>query len=254
MRLGLLARIGAVAVSGALLIGGCGSTDRGLGMGRPSTADQAEMTAHLVDRAGAARRLQLYRTFDEILPQVSYQIDDQAPVRLTDLVVVGSVRSATEGRGWRPAKDEARSPDGEVVGFEDPTAWSRTVHLQVRVDEVLSSTKPAPREVEVGLAIGGSVDPDVVVRGLREMGQIVLPLTKSSPVFAYDPDLYGIAEDGALLVRVLDSGRLELPFEPDSSADLLRTAPTLDGLRAKAREPEHQLRFTTVGAIPTRVE
>jgi hypothetical protein len=198
-------------------------------------------------------RLVSYTSFEEVLPNVSYLIDDAEPVRLTDLVVIGSVVSAEEGRGWKPSEDDAKVVDGIVVGFRDPGAWARMVHLDVEVDEVLGTRDPIPDRIHVGLTIGGNMDPDVVVRGLRALGRVALPLTRSNPVFAYDDDLYAIAEDGALLVRVLDSGRLELPFKPEASAELLASVPTVDALRAQARAPQRELRFTTVDAVPRRV-
>jgi hypothetical protein len=252
------AKAAAIAASVALIVGGavaggCGSDGAELGAGDPTPMDEVEMTAHLVARAEMPTRLVSYTSFEEVLPNVSYLIDDAEPVRLTDLVVIGSVVSAEEGRGWKPSEDEAKEVDGVVVGFHDPGAWARMLHLDVEVDEVLGTRDRIPDRIHVGLTIGGDIDPDVVVRGLRALGRVALPLTRSNPVFAYDDDLYAIAEDGALLVRVLDSGRLKLPFKPEASAELLASVPTVDALRAQARAPERELRFTTVDAVPRRV-
>lgn len=220
----------------------------------PSQVDLRATVEHLSGRADMGDRLLPYASFEEILPNVSYRYDDEEPFRFSESLLVGEVVGAAPGRGRKQAADERESPDGVVTEFRDPAAVSRTLHLEVAVHRVLAGPELPRKVVRVGLAIGANVDPDVVVRGLRALGTIALPLTKSSPVFSYDTDLYSIVQDGALVVSVGEDGTLDLPFKPGAEGrEFLGNLQTLDDLQNSAASPARELRFETVGGAPRRI-
>ena len=99
----LLAAALLVAVA---LSGGCDGGAAELGAGRPTRTDTVEMAEHLAGRAGMGSRVRLHRSFEELLPNVSYRIDGDAPLTLTDhrLVnlrfAVADVRREADGKTY----------------------------------------------------------------------------------------------------------------------------------------------------------
>lgn len=186
-----------------------------------------------------------YGSLDDLLGNVRYRTDSPAAAAATDLDVVGNVISVEQGRGYRAAKpgdDPARVlGDGFEVGFEDPAALWRTLHLKIRVTEVLSGDGARPGDlVTVGESINGpaSTDADRAVRGFEAVGRAVWFLESGSPVYAYDRSVYAVSRSGGLLAPVDGEGTISLPLAGDVGLEqLLEAVPTLDELRAAATRP-----------------
>jgi hypothetical protein len=138
----------------------------------------------------------------------------------TEVVVVGNVVDASEGRAFisfdNPAEGAA---DSSEVPWSDTNAMWRTVHLRVKVKEVVGGGPPDLKEIQVGLVISG-VDPESAIRALKSLGRVGIFLGRS-PVFSYDPALYWVVGDGALLA-LPTKGKYELPFlDPVTDIGLL---------------------------------
>lgn len=138
----------------------------------------------------------------------------------TEVVVVGNVVGASEGRAFvsidNPAEGES---DSLEVDWTDPSATWRTVHLRVKVKEVLGGQVPEVQEIQVGIVISG-VETDTAVRALKRLGRVGLFLGRS-PVFGYDNSVYWVVGDGALLAMPAN-GKYQLPFlDPVTDTGLL---------------------------------
>lgn len=182
----------------------------------------------------------------EYLPNRRYRGPDGRVTTLTDAVVVGRVVSVTPGRAHYWPEDDEAGP-GIEVPFDDPRATSRTVHAEVAVTEVIAG-EVTQRTIVVGFGIGtSSTELDTLTAGLPALGDLVLFLRRSG-VFGYDPAVWGVAEDGAMLAEVEDGGRLSFPaIEPYRAERYLARNPTVDSLRAAGRQPTIEVPLETLG-------
>jgi hypothetical protein len=225
--------IASIAFLGVLL-GACslGTDGRGLGV-------MGELKA----RQGATGRVQPFTSLTGLLENVDYRMPGRPTGPLTEAVVVGEVVDVEPGRGFRVEGDDA--PGGIETDFDDPRALWRTVHVSVAAESVVSGT------VGEQLLVGFAFDPDVpiaqVEADFRSFGRILLFLNRS-PVFAYDPSVYGTVFDGGLLGLVDDGGDIQLPvLEDTEEADLLEGASTVDELREAAKQPRRVIELDASG-------
>lgn len=230
----------------SLLVVGCAGSSEPSGSAGPT--DETHAVEHLAEALGARHEAAAgARPFDsvvDVLPNTHYQRPDGTTEPLTELVVVGRITDVAQGRGFYVEGDDA--PGGIETSFEDPRALWRTVHAQVAVESVLPPG-PELQSVVVGLAFGSGTPFEVPAEGLPALGDVVLFLQKS-PVFAYDPQIYGIVQDGALLADVGAGGELSLPALDDSEeAELLTPASTVEGLRAAAKAPRRVVQLDATG-------
>lgn len=133
-------------------------------------------------------------------------------------VVRGSIVSVEIGRAFGESTNEIESPEVDPDG---PALW-RTLHLELEIVEVLAGEVRDAKNVRVGLAIDGAVDASLMVEGLLAFGELVLFLG-TSPVFAYDPDLYWIVGDGALVAEITTTEPVDyilIFLEPEAAAPL----------------------------------
>lgn len=173
-----------------------------------------------------------YEALDELLPTVSYALPDGTLVHASELVVVGRGVAIEAGRSGKDLGNDTWVESD----FDDPDALSRTVHVVVEVDSAPGSSDP-PVEVRVAFATSPDVTLEDAEVWFADAGRLVLFLTPS-PVFAYDADLWGVVQNGAMVARVGSEGALTMPFTPGPVADrLLRRTPTLGALVAAAAEP-----------------
>lgn len=196
-------------------------------------------------RAEAASRDVWYRSLDELLPNARFAVPGEPPESITDFAVVGEVVDVAKGFGFVVMRD---APDGGLPGeFDSAGAMWKTVHLAFRVDRVLGGGG-VEGTLKVGVAFDASADFKIIREGFKNLGRVVLFLQQDSPVFAYDPQLYAIAEDGALLAVVdQQSGRLSLPaLDADRADALLHPTVTLEELERRAVLPPY--------VIPLRVQ
>jgi hypothetical protein len=168
------------------------------------------------------------RTLEEHLPNVALQPPSGEPVPLPILVVIGEVTDVQPGRAFRDAPPNSGESATEV-DFDDPTASSRTLHLEVRVDD-------AP--VRVGVPISGAADPRVLIDGAKALGRVVLLLDRTTQAYPYDASLLRMIAEGRYLVTVDDDDTLHLPVLPLEDARAFQgELRSLDDLRRAAAEP-----------------
>ncbi|MGH9194923.1 MAG: hypothetical protein ACRD1T_04195 [Acidimicrobiia bacterium] len=186
------------------------------------------------------------------MPNVKWGEPGKPPCALADVIPVGTIANVTKGAGW--FADEDNNGGSQQIPFDDPRAVWKTVHLTFSVERQWGVAK-APSDVRVGLAMGGKADFARVASDLKSLGRVVLFLYKDSPVFAYEPYLFAIQEDGGMIATVDSEGRLALPFlDSARAARLLEQTPTLDALAAAARDPERTIELAQVGGALVRVK
>lgn len=243
----------AVAVAGPAVLDGVRGDDRGVdaaaevdvGAEADEEAAAAAYRASIANANAAVSSVIDPQSLAEYLPNTTYLVRDGTLTTLTDSVVVGHVTSVSPGRGFfAPEDDETTTFE---VPFDDPRAMWRTAHAEVTVMEVLGGQVPG-ETIVVGVGVGLSpASFDVLAAGLPALGDVVLFLDGSSPVYDYEPDIWSIAENGALLAEVETGGRLALPaIEPYRAERFLTQNPTLDSLRAAAQQPARVLPFETL--------
>lgn len=222
---------------------------------RPAATTDAEARARVLDQiavasAGGARSLPTYRSLADLLPNVVVETPWSDPGPNSDLVVVGRVVDVQPGSGYVVAGDDA--PSGTPTAFDDPAARWRTVHLRVQVESSLGGV-PSQESVVVGLRY--PADPDEL--GLWEQGLVSLGRTvfflRESAVFADEPGVLGVLEDGALLAPVDETGALSLPMiDASRAAQLLAPTPTLADLVAAGERPRVVLDVDDDGVVTER--
>ena len=118
-----------------------------------------------------------------------YELPGEEARPIVDLVAVGNVTHVESGRiggGWK------------------------SIHRDVEIEREIGSTTGA-RRARIGLAVSTRVDVDLLACGFSQLGRVLFFLRRT-PVFAYDDERYGIAEDGALVTLVDEADRLSLPL------------------------------------------
>jgi hypothetical protein len=168
----------------------------------------------------------------DLLTNTKYEIQTGELQTLCDAVVVGDIIDVQPGVGFTSTEED---PNGTLTTFDDSQADWRTVHLRVKVSEVLSGKLEAS-EVTVGLGLGAD---------FRRTRQDLLDLPTTvfflfhSPVYAYDNSLYALWRDGTTMTLVDNDGMLSMPgMDQALAAEKLRDVSTLDDLRAAAKEPD----------------
>ena len=244
----------AVAVGGLTVLDGVRERDRGAAgqdgsaavAGIDPEAAAAAYRESLASGSGssAASYAVVPESLTEFLPNTTYLVRNGTRTTLTDAVVVGHVTSVSPGRAFHYDDDEHSTTE---VPYDDPRAMWRTAHAQVAVTEVLGGQVPGDTLV-VGFVVGpSSAAFDLLASGLPALGDLVFFLGTSSAVYDYEPDIWSVAMDGAVLAEVEADGRLTLPAaEPYLAEQWLAQTPTLDSLRAAAQQPAREVPFETL--------
>ena len=211
----------------AVLAGGCGDE---------SVADEDSATATAVERPDRTHVADLVRS----LNMGAYRNNDithfeevtrapSDPSRAVS-IVLGTVVDVEKGTAQGPAQDEDNPEAGGPLPFDTPDASSKSVHITVKVTEVLVGE--TAETIRVGLALPGSAELEQVKADLLALGTVVLPIYRS-PVFDHDDGLYGIKRDGSLLLVIGEAGALSAPYYEADPEPLLVNTSTLDQLRAR---------------------
>jgi len=216
----------------ALGVAGCGSG--GPGSGGAESADY--VIALMRQRAETGDGVSAYDSLAGALPSVTYRTPDGGRDRASSSVVLGRFESADRGRGF---VDGAEPDEVTEVAFDDPSARWRTIHARFKPTEVVAGDGPAAGgTLTLGFAVGPRVDARRFGESLHALGDVLVYVTDDSPVFAYQPGLSSVTEDGLLVATVDGTGKLALPFETSSRArSLLAEVRTLAQLRVAARMP-----------------
>ncbi len=187
----------------------------------------------LAARADMVSRARFYADITELLDNVLFQVGDQDPQTITQAVVLGRITAVTPGKAFSA---EDQSADHEVeVPYNDPDASWRSMHVVVAVEEAISGSVGGLTSITVGFAFGARTTVDRALPSFLSMGRVLLFLT-AGDVFSYDPELFGVVEDGALLGLVDPSGVISMPVLGDQSGAFTATAPTIDLLRTAASD------------------
>lgn len=213
--------------------------------------------------SGASRIAPWYRTLDEALPNVRYKRDSKKAVPASEVVVIGTVDEVLPGRAFVQNIDKNDSV--KEVEFTSPDPSWRTAHLVVRVDREFGETRSKKKvdDITVGLNIGLTPLAEIA-KGFEDLGTLVLFLQPDcsqfdqdgvdisapcTPVFSYDPSLYGVLEDGGLVAVVDDaSGDLTLPFvEAHRAEELLKATRNIRDLERKGNEERREVKLKRQG-------
>lgn len=245
MRVAASRAAGALVVS-AVVILGCS-------VGPGESPKESLIDAQRARSEGAAKTAPFYRDLVEALPNVHYRGNGRPPTPVSDAVVVGAVVDVEEGysfghQGGGEVDEQARRD------FDDDDALWKTVHLVVRVHEMLAARDVSISDsVRVGYTVYGDESADEIAAGFKALGTIVLFLHRGSAVYRYDQSLFAVLDDGALIAPVDDSGKLSLPFvDPAEDEVLLASASTLEVLRERARDEVRVIDLVGNGGALTR--
>lgn len=230
--------VGAVAVSALVRID---RTDRPVA---PDLGTATDVIGEMRRRQEGAASVRPFDSLTELLDNTLFQMGDASPKPLTEAVIVGQVIDVQPGRAFTDETDDA--PDGTETDFGDPDAIWRSIHVSINVETVVSGAVDEP------VLVGFAFDPRLSVEDIRaqfeEFGSVLLFLNRS-PVFDYDPHVYGTVLDGALLGLVDARGQIQLPvLEANEGARLLQRASTIEQLRAAAKEPRRVIQLDESGA------
>lgn len=196
------------------------------------------VTGHLQSVGEGAQRIApLYRTLDEVLPNVAYLYPDGRKLTYTQLAVLGRFVDVEEGKGFAVEGDDA--PSGTPVDFDDDDAKWRSVHAEFAVERGIGGAA-APDKVRVALPLYDRDKLPEFRAGLKELGTVVLFLQTESPLNDYDESLHIVFEH-QFMAKVGDDGArtLSLPFVDEAEAARLVGSParTLADLDQAARSP-----------------
>lgn len=238
---GVVAGLAGAVLVGLIVTGPDGTR----GLSSVVTGDGAAVSA-LHDRVAMVDGIRSYSSLSDLVASRQFVREGQAARPLTEAVVVGRVVEVRKGVGF--LVEGADAQDGDRRLFDARDAVWRTVHLVVRPTTVVSGSVPAG-DVTVGLAFGDEPSFDAIRDDVMSWGDSLFFLVRS-PVFGYDPSVYGTVGDGELVGRVDDAGRITLPVlaGPDA-ATLLGTTRTVDDLVAAAREPVTTVTLDATGQV-----
>ena len=205
------------------------------------TEARDRLVAMMHGRLGAASRVELYSSLDELLPNVQFRVAGRGVRRAATRVVVGRVLTVEPGMAFAPSNDDGST--SEAMPFDDPRALWRTMHITLEVEEDLGKPGNPDRTVRVGFAIDASQHYPSLLEGLESLGRSVWFLKTDSPVFKYDRKLLSVVEDGGLIATIAADGTVDLPLlESDRARELLGSIATLDDLKARATGGPREIR------------
>lgn len=153
----------------------------------------------------------------------------------SDVAVRGDVISVEKGFGFRTPPVDA--PADLMTSFDDRRSTWKTIHLTVRVTQVLAGE--ASDEIRVGLTIEGDTSMSEA-QELLAVDDAVFLLNHRHPFYDYDASLLGSNPD---VIATIDSdGRLALPVLADADEQrLLAGTPDLPSLVEAGGRPQRRL-------------
>jgi hypothetical protein len=246
--------LGAAVVVLALLVQGCGRTGGTDPVGSDETessvSDGTESAEYVIDlmrqRAESIDAVSAYDSLAGALPTVTYRSADGVVGRASSSVVLGRFESADAGLGFI----EETEPEGVTeVAFDDPAAQWRTIHARFRQTEVVAGPDLArDGSLTLGFAVGNRIDATRFGESLHALGNVLVFVREDSPVFAYEPGLLSVTEEGMLVAVIDESGDLSLPFvTPIRAESLLAEVSTLEQLRVAALAPKTVVDLDALG-------
>lgn len=188
----------------AVLLTACGSeVESGLAF-----ADVTEFS-----EAGSAQYP--YDSFESLTRLVSERAESDGGM----MIITGRITAVDPGASFTWAvEDEEADARGEQrtqLKYGDKESWIDTIHLQVEVDSHIAGPK-APATLTVGVAMNPGIGIDAARKDYGSLDSLVFFLRKS-PVFDYEPELWGVIQDGSLMGELDESGTITFPLvdEPE---------------------------------------
>lgn len=172
--------------------------------GCSNSPDAFEMISEVQE---GADRVRVYSSWSE-LQRLSHSRADEFDV----LQVVGEVLAVDDGAAFSWSTEPDGGEQRTQLPFDSDDAMVRTLHLTVRVDRVVGYSSEVQREDEIMIGVAFSAESDLsgARDSFNDLPQSLFFLTKTA-VFDYEPNLWGVLEDGALLAVPNDDGYLSFP-------------------------------------------
>lgn len=170
-----------------------------------------------------------YTDLRDALPNVRYEYAEQSIAVSHDLVV-GRITDSRRGRAYSV---EGVDGDTYVTGWDGSDVLWRSVFVTLEPDDGSD-----PIELEYGL--NPADDAERFGAGMRALGHVaVLTGPRPEREDELDPEVKGVAENGALVIAIADDGTLDLPLIADRERvrTMLAGIRTLDDLRTASKGP-----------------
>lgn len=189
-----------------------------------SCGGDGEAFDHIAHRTDSSSRVRPYSSIIELRDLV---IERKESGVGNELIVVGEITAVNKGASFSWDADDEGNEVTTQLPFGDDRAMGHTIHLTVDVSEVIApQIEERLGEITVGLVVDSGIGFDSVNNDYSDLGTVVLFLRQSA-VFDYEPGIYGIFEDGALMGVLKDDGTLRFPalLNPEALLDGNRTIP-----------------------------
>ncbi|WP_147303247.1 hypothetical protein [Microbacterium bovistercoris] len=190
-------------------------------------------------------------TLSETLPNFAIAWDGEPGQRIFEATIDGMVSGARPGSGHRESVGGDDTVEREILGFEDKTAYWRTVVLSVEVLNDFDSEADMPSEIKVVLWLDGATDPAVILRGLP--GQRIFAVLEA-PGRLEPSDAYPVARNGALIGVVSDDGALSLPGLDVYEDGYMDGLTTLSAIETASEAPMTVLPLSTANGYWERTD
>lgn len=202
------------AVAGLVVLVGAGA----YGLAATSDEPAERLFRSLATSEESGARVKVEQTVTDLLPRALFHfrsLAEDEPRPLGAGLAIGTVGEASE---------IAVEADWRLVAFT------------LTVDEGLGAFEPGS-VLEVGLAVDSGMRSEEVVRGLGDLGQVVVGLDEPG-FFSADRRLYSVRGDGSLLGVVAADGRISFPaMQDDDARAFVGDVDTVDELVEAARKP-----------------
>lgn len=116
------------------------------------------------------------------------------------------------GMNWEESAD---SDQMIVLKYGDPEAVVESVHFTFEISQRLAPhASRAASEVTVGVTFDAGFDFEQIEKDYVGLGEVVLFL-EQSPVFAYQPGVYGILDNGLMVGTIDEQDGVDFPLVRD---------------------------------------
>jgi hypothetical protein len=206
----------------------------------------AYLFEQLQQRAEGASRVSFASNISDYLPSQLVSVAGATPRSLVYGVVTGSVTQASVTYAGRIGNGDERASSGEVPLDADDADW-RLITATLEVSESWVSAETPPRLVRFVVPIGGNVDSQATIAGLRSLERAIVVLTTADDI---DPSSWRIAFSDTALGFVDDSGRLLFPaMTEDESRIFLGDVHTLADLGEAASDSQDVITVDKAGNV-----
>jgi hypothetical protein len=194
-----------------------------------ATPDAGSSSIYLQDYLAAAgssvNSAPIERGLVDLLPNHLFSINGGDPEPLASGIVVGVVRSVSDGVALS-------AQDGSEIPFDSSDAAAYVLVLNIAVEYGLGSAS-GDTMIRVGIKVTNPVDVEQLSRGLVEVGRILVVLDEPGD-FDFNTNLYSVRRSGTMLATVAEDGTLTFPALSETESDFVGTLTTIDEVLAEA--------------------